>query len=101
MILPTKGMMLEGNLEGSTQAIKNQQIRARINLFPRKKSQSLIFWQKNKTYIFNIQNFTMNETSLKMEGEVSSKYHKMGRSISKRLRVYTIAVFSFVRTFAP
>ena len=23
----------------------------------------------------------MNETSLKMEGEVSSKYHKLGRSI--------------------
>ena len=32
-----------GSLEGSTQAIKNQQIYARINLFPRKKYQSLIF----------------------------------------------------------
>ena len=36
MIFPTKGMRLEGSLEGSTQAIKNQQIYARINLFSRK-----------------------------------------------------------------
>ena len=33
MIFPTKGMRLEGSLERSTQAIKNQQIYARINLF--------------------------------------------------------------------
>lgn len=48
MILPTKGMRLEGSLERSTQAIKNQQIYARINLFPRKKYQSLIFRYKIK-----------------------------------------------------
>ena len=42
MILPTKGMRLEGSLERSTQAIKNQQIYARINHFSRKKYQSLI-----------------------------------------------------------
>ena len=36
MILPTKGMRLEGSLERSTQAIKNQQIYARINHFSRK-----------------------------------------------------------------
>ena len=41
-----------------------------------------------------------NETSLKMKGEVSSKYHKLGRS-GKRFRVYTIVAFSFIRTFAP
>lgn len=46
MILPTKGMRLEGSLERSTQAIKNQQIYARINLFSRKKYQSLIFGYK-------------------------------------------------------
>lgn len=39
------------------------------------------FSAENKVYIFNIQNFTTNETSLKKEGEVSSKYHKLGRSI--------------------
>ena len=33
-------------LEGSTQAIKNQQIHARKNLFSRKKYQSLIFGYK-------------------------------------------------------
>ena len=38
---------------------------------------------------------------IKKAREVSSKYHKIGRSISKRLRIYTIVVFSFVRTFAP
>jgi hypothetical protein len=36
MIFPTKGMRLEGSLERSTQAIKNQQIYARMNLFSRK-----------------------------------------------------------------
>ena len=39
------------------------------------------FFAENEAYIFNIQNFTTNETSLKMKGEVSSKYHKLGRSI--------------------
>ena len=48
MILPTKGMRLEGSLERSTQAIKNQQIYARINLFSRKKYQSLIIGYKIK-----------------------------------------------------
>ena len=58
------------------------------SFFSKKVSKSH-FLAENEAYIFNIQNFTMNETSLKMEGEVSSKYHKMGRS-SKRLRVYTL-----------
>ena len=48
MILPTKGMRLEGSLERSTQATKNQQLHARINLFSRKKYQSLIFRQKTR-----------------------------------------------------
>ncbi len=30
---------------------------------------------------FNTQYFITNETSLKMKGEVSWKYHKLGRSI--------------------
>lgn len=50
------------------------------SFFSKKVSKSH-FLEENEAYIFNIQNFTMNETSLKMEGEVSSKYHKMGRSI--------------------
>lgn len=81
MILPTKGMRLEGSLERSTQAIKNQQIHARINLFFLKKVSKSHFSVYNKSYIFNTQNFITNETSLKMKGEVSSKYHKLAKSI--------------------
>lgn len=44
MILPTKGMRLEGSLERSTQAIKNQQIYARINLIFSKKSIKVSFF---------------------------------------------------------
>ncbi len=29
------------------------------------------------------------------------KYHRSIMNVSKRLRIYTIVVFSFVRTFAP
>lgn len=43
MIFPTKGMRLDGSLERSTQAIKNQQIYARKNLFSRKKSIKVSF----------------------------------------------------------
>ena len=39
------------------------------------------FSAENKAYIFDSQSFNMNETSLKIKGEVSSKYHKLGRSI--------------------
>lgn len=39
------------------------------------------FLAGNNAYIFNSQSFNMNETSLKTKGEVSSKYHKLGRSI--------------------
>ena len=50
------------------------------SFFSKKVSKSH-FSVKNKAYIFNTQNLTTNETSLKMKGEVSSKYHKLGRSI--------------------
>lgn len=43
MIFPTKGMRLDGSLERSTQAIKNQQLHARIYLFSRKKSIKVSF----------------------------------------------------------
>lgn len=49
--------------------------------FSSKKVSKSHFSAQNEAYIFNIQNFIMNETSLKIEGEVSSKYHKLGRSI--------------------
>ena len=50
------------------------------SFFSKKVSKSH-FSVQNDAYIFNIQNFTTNETSLKTEGEVSSKYHKLARSI--------------------
>ena len=55
------------------------------SFFSKKVSKSH-FSAENKAYIFNSQSFNMNETSLKIKGEVSSKYHKLG----KRLRVYTL-----------
>ena len=42
-----------------------------------------------------------NDTFLFLLQEVSLKYHKIASKYRKRLRVYTIVVFSFVRTFAP
>lgn len=50
------------------------------SFFSKKVSKSH-FLAENEAYIFNIQNFTMNETSLKMKEEVSWKYHKLARSI--------------------
>lgn len=60
---------------------KERLIRARKKSFSSKKVSKSHFLAGNEAYIFNIQNFTTNETSLKMEREVSSKYHKLGRSI--------------------
>ena len=67
-----------------------------------KKYQSLIFFAENEAYIFNIQNFTMNETSLKMKGEVSWKYHKLGRSIMisclhRKKMLYEVIIIAFLR----
>ena len=71
------------------------------SFFSKKVSKSH-FLEENEAYIFNIQNFTMNETSLKMEGEVSSKYHKMGRSIMisclhRKKMLYEVIIIAFAR----
>ena len=55
-------------------------IRTYKSFFSKKVSKSH-FSAVNNAYIFYSQSFNMNETSLKMEGEVSSKYHKLARSI--------------------
>ena len=44
----------------------------------------------------------MNETSLKTEGEVSSKYHKLGRSIMisclhRKKMLYEVIIIAFIR----
>ena len=57
------------------------------SFFSKKVSKSH-FSAQNDAYIFNIQNFTTNETSLKMEEEVSSKYHKLGEKYHDFLAWY-------------
>ena len=71
------------------------------SFFSKKVSKSHIS-AENKAYIFNIQNFTTNETSLKIEGEVSSKYHKLGRSIMisclvSKKKLYELIIIAFLR----
>ena len=60
------------------------------------------FLAENNVYIFNIQNFTTNKTSLKTKGEVSSKYHKLGRSIMisclhRKKMLYEVIIIAFLR----
>ena len=71
------------------------------SFFSKKVSKSH-FLVENKAYIFNIQNFTTNETSLKTKREVSSKYHKLGRSIMILLlgikkMLYEVIIIAFLR----
>ena len=71
------------------------------SFFSKKVSKSH-FSVQNKTYIFNTQHFITNETSLKIKGEVSSKYHKLGRSImilllSIEKKLYEVIIIAFIR----
>ena len=56
---------------------------------------------ENEAYIFNIHNFTTNETSLKIKREVSAKYHKLARSImilllSIEKKLYEVIIIAFL-----
>ena len=98
MILPTKGMIFRKKYGGDKEPIDTRTYKS---FFSKKVSKSH-FLAENEAYIFNIQNFTMNETSLKMEGEVSSKYHKMGRSIMisclhRKKMLYEVIIIAFTR----
>ncbi|RGX97240.1 hypothetical protein DXA63_04050 [Segatella copri] len=98
MILPTKGMIFRKKYGGDKEPIDTRTYKS---FFSKKVSKSH-FLAENEAYIFNIQNFTMNETSLKMEGEVSSKYHKMGRSIMisclhRKKMLYEVIIIAFAR----
>ena len=77
MILPTKGMIFRKKYGGDNEPTNTRTYKS----FSSKKVSKSHFSAENKVYIFNIQNFIMNETSLKTKGEVSSKYHNLGRSI--------------------
>jgi hypothetical protein len=53
-------------------------------------------------YTINTQRINMNETSLKMKGEVSSKYHKLARSIMisclhRKKMLYEVIIIAFLR----
>lgn len=71
------------------------------SFFSKKVSKSH-FSAQNKTYIFNTQHFIMNETSLEMKGEVSSKYHKLTKSIMisclhRKKMLYEVIIIAFAR----
>lgn len=71
------------------------------SFFSKKVSKSH-FLAENEAYIFNIQNFTMNETSLKMKREVASKYHKLAKSIMisclhRKKMLYEVIIIAFAR----
>ena len=98
MILPTKGMIFRKKYGGDKEPIDTRTYKS---FFSKKVSKSH-FLAENEAYIFNIQNFTMNETSLKMEGEVSSKYHKLARSIMisclhQKKMLYEVITIAFLR----
>ena len=98
MILPTKGMIFRKKYGGDKEPIDTRTYKS---FFSKKVSKSH-FLAENEAYIFNIQNFTMNETSLKMEGEVSSKYHKLARSIMisclhRKKMLYEVIIIAFAR----
>ena len=98
MILPTKGMIFRKKYGGDKEPIDTRTYKS---FFSKKVSKSH-FLAENEAYIFNIQNFTMNETSLKMRREVSSKYHKLARSIMisclhRKKMLYEMIIIAFAR----
>ena len=98
MILPIKEMIFRKK-NGSDKEPTN--IRTYKSFFSKKVSKSH-FSAVNNAYIFYSQSFNMNENSLKMKGEVSSKYHNLGRSImisclvSKKM-LYEVIIIAFLR----
>ena len=98
MILPTKGMIFRKKYGGDKEPIDTRTYKS---FFSKKVSKSH-FLAENEAYIFNIQNFTMNETSLKMDGEVSWKYHKLAKSIMisclhRKKMLYEVIIIAFAR----
>ena len=98
MILPIKEMIFRKKYGGDKESSNTRTYKS---FFSKKVSKSH-FLAGNEAYIFNIQNFTTNETSLKMEGEVSSKYHKLARSIMisclhRKKMLYEVIIIAFAR----
>ncbi|RGW42632.1 hypothetical protein DWV76_08665 [Segatella copri] len=98
MIFPTKGMIFRKKYASDKEPIDT---RTHKSFFLKKVSKSH-FLVKNKAYIFNSQSFNINETSLKMKREVSSKYHKLARSIMisclhRKKMLYEVIIIAFLR----
>ena len=98
MILPIKEMIFRKKYGGDK---KPTNTRTYKSFFSKKVSKSH-FSAEDKAYIFNIQNFIYNETSLKMKEEVSSKYHKLAKSIMisclhRKKMLYEVIIIAFIR----
>ena len=98
MILPTKGMIFRKKYGGDKEPIDTRTYKS---FFSKKVSKSH-FLAENEAYIFNIQYFITNETSLKMKKKVSSKYHKLARSIMisclhRKKMLYEVIIIAFAR----
>ena len=98
MILPIKEMIFRKKYGGDKESSNTRTYKS---FFSKKVSKSH-FSAVNNAYIFYSQSFNMNETSIKMKGEVSSKYHKLERSImisclvSKKM-LYEVIIIAFLR----
>ena len=98
IILSTKGRKFRRKYASDKEPINTRTYKS---FFSKKVSKSH-FSAVNNAYIFYSQSFNMNETSIKMKGEVSSKYHKLERSImisclvSKKM-LYEVIIIAFLR----
>ena len=98
MILPTKGMIFRKKYASDKEPIDTRTYKY---FFSKKVSKSH-FSAENNAYIFYSQSFNINETSLKTKGEVSSKYHKLARSIMisclhRKKMLYEVIIIAFAR----
>ena len=81
---------------------KNQTTIARKKSFFSKKVSKYHSTAEIQGYTINTQRININETSLKMKGEVSWKYHKLARSImilllSIEKKLYEVIIIAFIR----
>ena len=81
---------------------KERLIRSRKKSFSSKKVSKYHSTLEIEGYNINTQRININETSLKMKGEVSWKYHKLARSIMisclhRKKMLYEVIIIAFLR----
>ena len=88
----------------SAEKCKRQErlIRSRKESFSSEKVSKYHSTLKIEGYNINTQHLNINETSLKMKEEVSSKYHKLARSIMisclhRKKMLYEVIIIAFLR----